>query len=268
MGNHYHLLIETPRANLDRIMRHINGVYTQRYNRLKRTDGSLFRGRYKAILVDKDAYLLQLSRYIHRNPAEVRGADDNIMNRYIWSSYLAYTNKAKPPAWLERSKTYQMLGQKQKYLGYKNFVEEGVDEDIKRFYNKGNIATVLGDREFKNQLLENEEEIQVSGELAQALSSREKPELIIKAVAKACGAKESYLLTKQVGRQKANEPRKLAMFCCQQFGDMSLKSIAALFGLRHEGSVSPAVDSVKKGLLEGEFGRRVKAIKKTLNIIK
>ena len=62
MNNHYHLLIETPRANLDRIMRHINGVYTQRYNRLKRVDGPLFRGRYKAILVDKDEYLLQLSR--------------------------------------------------------------------------------------------------------------------------------------------------------------------------------------------------------------
>lgn len=55
MNNHYHLLIETPIANLGRIMRHINGVYTQCYNRMKKTDGSLFRGRYKAILVDKDS---------------------------------------------------------------------------------------------------------------------------------------------------------------------------------------------------------------------
>ena len=74
MGNHYHLLVETPLGNLDRIMRHINGVYTQRYNRLKKTDGPLFRGRYKAILVDEDSYLLQVSRYIHRNPVEVKGA--------------------------------------------------------------------------------------------------------------------------------------------------------------------------------------------------
>lgn len=56
MGNHYHLLLETPHANLSRIMRHINGVYTQAYNRLKNTDGSLFRGRFKSILVDKEAY--------------------------------------------------------------------------------------------------------------------------------------------------------------------------------------------------------------------
>ena len=71
MQNHYHLLIQTPEGNISRSMRHINGVYTQRYNRLKRTDGSLFRGRYKAILVDSDAYLLHLSRYIHRNPIEL-----------------------------------------------------------------------------------------------------------------------------------------------------------------------------------------------------
>ena len=64
LTNHYHLLIETPKANLGRIMQHINGVYTQRHNVLGRTDGSLFKGRYKSVLVDKDAYLLQLSRYI------------------------------------------------------------------------------------------------------------------------------------------------------------------------------------------------------------
>ena len=68
MSNHYHLLVKTPEANLGRAMRHINGLYTQRYNRLKQTDGSLFRGRYKAILVEEDSYQLQLSRYIHRNP--------------------------------------------------------------------------------------------------------------------------------------------------------------------------------------------------------
>ncbi len=73
MGNHYHLLLETPDANLSRIMRHINGVYTQRHNRLKKSDGPLFRGRYKALLVDKDAYLLQLSRYIHRSPIDSYG---------------------------------------------------------------------------------------------------------------------------------------------------------------------------------------------------
>jgi len=84
MGNHYHLLVETPLANLGRIMRHINGVYTQRHNRLKKTDGPLFRGRYKSILVDEDAYLLQVSCYIHRNPLEVKRAASDALESHQW----------------------------------------------------------------------------------------------------------------------------------------------------------------------------------------
>ena len=68
MPNHYHLLIQTPDANLSRCMRHIDGVYTQRFNRAHDCDGPLFRGRYNSILVDEDSYLLELVRYIHRNP--------------------------------------------------------------------------------------------------------------------------------------------------------------------------------------------------------
>ena len=68
LSNHYHLLIQTPLGNLARFMRHINGVYTQRYNRIHKCDGQLFRGRYKAILVEEDRYLLELVRYIHHNP--------------------------------------------------------------------------------------------------------------------------------------------------------------------------------------------------------
>jgi putative transposase len=68
MSNHYHLLVKTPNVNLSCCMRHINGLFTQRHNRLKRIDGPLFRGRYRAILVDKDNYFLRVTRYIHRNP--------------------------------------------------------------------------------------------------------------------------------------------------------------------------------------------------------
>ncbi len=68
MPNHYHLCLRTPRGNLSRVMRHIDGLYTQRFNRGHRRDGSLFRGRYKAILVDADEYLLAVVRYVHLNP--------------------------------------------------------------------------------------------------------------------------------------------------------------------------------------------------------
>jgi len=77
MTNHYHLLVQTPAGNLSRRMRHINGVYTQRFNAAHGLDGQLFRGRYKAILVGEDNYLKQLVRYIHKNPVRanmVKGA--------------------------------------------------------------------------------------------------------------------------------------------------------------------------------------------------
>jgi REP element-mobilizing transposase RayT len=68
MPNHYHLLVQTPDGNLSRCFRHIDGIYTQRFNRRHDHDGSLFRGRYKALLIEAESYLLQLVRYIHRNP--------------------------------------------------------------------------------------------------------------------------------------------------------------------------------------------------------
>lgn len=68
MGNHYHLVLHTRQANLSRLMRHVNGVYTQAFNRRHGLVGHLFQGRFKAVLVDRDAYLLALCRYVERNP--------------------------------------------------------------------------------------------------------------------------------------------------------------------------------------------------------
>ena len=79
MTNHYHLLVETPDGNLSKGMRQLNGVYTQRFNAIHNRCGHVFQGRYKAIIVQKDAYLLELSRYIVLNPvhaAIVRAAGD------------------------------------------------------------------------------------------------------------------------------------------------------------------------------------------------
>ena len=72
MPNHYHLLIRTPQGNLSRFMRHVNGVYTQRFNKNNNYEGQLFKGRFKSILVYGDSYLLQLLRYIHRNPIRAK----------------------------------------------------------------------------------------------------------------------------------------------------------------------------------------------------
>lgn len=98
MGNHYHLLVQTPHANLSKGMRQLNGVFTQYSNRRHRRVGHLFQGRFKAILVDSDAYLLELSRYIVLNPLRakmVRRVQD-----WPWSSYRASVGLAPPEAFL------------------------------------------------------------------------------------------------------------------------------------------------------------------------
>jgi len=87
MGNHYHLLVETPEANLSKGMRQLNGMYTQNYNRNHNRVGHVFQGRYKAILVEKQSYLLELARYIVLNPVRVQMV--RVAGDWQWSSYRA-----------------------------------------------------------------------------------------------------------------------------------------------------------------------------------
>jgi len=149
MGNHYHLLVKTPQANLGRAMRHINGVYTQRHNRLRKTDGSLFRGRYKAICVEENSYQLQLSRYIHRNPLEAKFVDR--LENYPWSSYRYFTSSEKSPEWLYPFDIWAQLGARsKKYEKYRHFVELGNDDELIQLYSKTNQVPYLGSEAFRD----------------------------------------------------------------------------------------------------------------------
>jgi putative transposase len=93
MTNHYHLIIETPMGNLSSVMHYINGSYTNYINIKKRRSGHLFQGRYKAILIDRDRYLLELSRYLHLNPVRAKLVERP--EDYPYSSYSAYISKEK-----------------------------------------------------------------------------------------------------------------------------------------------------------------------------
>lgn len=99
MGNHFHMVLQTRRPNLSRLMRHLNGVYTQAFNRRHGLVGHLFQGRFKAILVDGDSYLLALCRYVERNPVAAglagRAAE------WPWSSAQAHLGAVPVPSWLD-----------------------------------------------------------------------------------------------------------------------------------------------------------------------
>lgn len=129
MDNHYHLLIETPEGNLSAGMRQLNGVYTQAFNRLHGRDGHLFKGRFKAILVEKESHLLELCRYIVLNP--VRAGMAAQPADYRWSSYLPTIGNAARPAFLA---TEWLLGNFSTSLAescrrYRNFVKEGMSNN-------------------------------------------------------------------------------------------------------------------------------------------
>ncbi len=98
MDNHYHLVLETPQANLSSAIRHVNGVYTQAFNRRHQRVGHLFQGRLKAILVQQEAYLLELCRYVVLNPVRAKMATRP--NQWRWSSYRTTSGEELAPPWL------------------------------------------------------------------------------------------------------------------------------------------------------------------------
>ncbi len=149
MSNHYHLLIRTKLPNLNLVMRHLNSIYTMRFNRDVKRDGPLFRGRYKSILVDKENYLLNVSRYIHKNPSTAKIVKDD--QRYPWSSYQYFNlKKNRKPEWLTTSEVLNYFnGSSEEYI---SFVEQGVDENTIKFYSAENIKSILGKKLFIKEI--------------------------------------------------------------------------------------------------------------------
>lgn len=149
MTNHYHLLIETPDANLSKGMRYLNGVYTQRFNRKHSRVGHVFQGRYKAILVDKNEYLQELSRYIVLNP--VRAGMVESAENWGWSSYRATAGMEFCPVWFDREWILSSFGRKEKTAikHYIQFVANGVQQPSP--WSKIKNQIYLGSDEFVNQ---------------------------------------------------------------------------------------------------------------------
>lgn len=126
MSNHYHLLIETPRANISRGMRHLNGIYTQSFNKQHKRTGHVFQGRFKAILVEKESHLLEVARYVVLNP--VRGKMAKHPGQWAWSSYRATAGEIASPAFLSTGWLLKQFDQQPKRarVSYQRFVDAGV----------------------------------------------------------------------------------------------------------------------------------------------
>jgi putative transposase len=148
MTNHYHLLVETPQANLSRTMKWINVSYAAYFNRKRNRKGHLFQGRFKSILVQADEYLKHLSRYIHLNP--LRAGMVNDISAYEWSSYPALSGRINAPKWLETSWLLGLFGSNRKKASqrYRDFVEKAAAEVIENPANDLVGGFILGDEGF------------------------------------------------------------------------------------------------------------------------
>ena len=152
--NHYHLLMHTPLGNLSRSMRHLNGVYTQKINRKYNTEGSLFKGRFKSILIEKESYLEELVRYIHTNPH--RAGLEKEIGQHRWTSHFAYMNRNKRPSWLKTEDVLLQFGEyeKEAMRQLDAFVKEKVPKELSALLNRIKWPAILGGEAFNADIRE------------------------------------------------------------------------------------------------------------------
>ena len=156
MSNHFHLIVETPKGNLSEFMRHFNISYTAAYNRRHNRVGHLYQGTFKAILIDADDYLLELSRYVHLNPVRVaayKGREDREkikdVQRYRWCSLGGYLGASQKQFWITYATVLSYLGGRRKK--YREFVIEAFGRStLRREEVKGQV--VLGEEDFVERI--------------------------------------------------------------------------------------------------------------------
>jgi REP element-mobilizing transposase RayT len=149
MSNHYHLLVRTKRANLKKAMQWFGTTYTRRFNNRNFKKGHLFQGRYKSILVQNDAYLMQLSCYIHRNP--LRAGIVRRLIDYKWSSYPIYAYGKKGPEWLTTQVILSYFKGADKHKQYREKVQKYAEEE-KRLLEDIHHGMILGAKKFVDKI--------------------------------------------------------------------------------------------------------------------
>lgn len=262
MGNHYHLLVRTPEGNLQRIMRHVNGVYTQYFNSSERRDGALFRGRYRAILVEAEAHWLELSRYIHRNPLEAGFVAD--LSDYPWSSYRAYVGLDPVPDWLTTEYILKGIGKRSVKKRYQAFVAGDTDEALARFYRQAKASPILGSDAFKAQVLAGQT-TDIDRPALRAARALPSVDHIVACTCRRLNVPEEEIWQPRRGRAVRSEARPIAMYLCQRVGAMTLSQIAQAFGLKSYAGAGTVIREARRRIgREPELGQAVEQIESDL----
>jgi len=208
MSNHVHLLIETPKSPVSKIMQLINFTYTRYFNRQHGKVGHLFQGRYKAILCDRDEYLLALVRYIHLNP--VRANIVSLPDEHLWSSHSEYLGLKKGLADTDRVLRLFSENVPQARLLYKGFIDEAVGAGRDESYYKTIDQQILGNEKFADE---------VGEKLAEPVKHRRKPSLqtVFKVVEEMTGVSREAI-TSRSRKSEVVFARSLLVGVCREVG--------------------------------------------------
>ena len=233
MDNHFHLVVRTLRGNLSEFMRHFNISYTSAFNRRHRRVGHLYQGRYKAILVDKDSYLVELSRYVHLNPVRIRPHHKRplqeqigLLERYRWSSLGGYWDGKKKQAIVTYDSVLEQMGHNRKK--YREFIIDGINSGYATPWDSVQGQVVLGEEKFVERV---KEELEAKGTKREQPGARQMqakaPVVVIKAVARYYGVKEQRLVGKRTGLR---DERAVALELIYRNGGIRQAEIGQLFG--------------------------------------
>jgi len=235
MGNHYHLLLETTQPNISSIMQYVNTSYTTYYNIKRKRCGHLFQGRYKSILVDADAYFLELTRYIHLNPVKAKIV--TVPEEYPWSSCKGYLSK-KGDGLIDkdRIKKYLDMG----IAGYINFMLKGMDSEYNPFKDVY-AGFLLGRVDFIKDKLKSLKERIEGKEFShkKELSAHLNEVDIIEAVAKHYRKSPEELI--EMKTRPATE-KKIAMYLLKRLTTLTNNQIGRIFGISFSAASKAAKD--------------------------
>ena len=259
MDNHYHLLARTRQANLKKAMQWFGTTYTQRFNRRHFRGGHLFQGRYKSIIIQNDAYLLQLSYYIHRNP--LRAGIVRRLADYRWSSYNVYAYGLTPPNWLATDLILdQFTGEQDCHRSYREKVQTYALEE-KHLFEDLRHGLILGSKHFVEKIRKKFAGEKPNSALPQQRQLSRNFDAIgyLRSGAQIFGCDVDYFISAKRLSGADKDNRDLLLYGIWKTGQFKNEKIGGLFGLSYSG-VSHAVKSAKLKLskrrhLQAKFDR-------------
>ena len=282
MGNHFHLLLETPEPNLISGMKWMLGVYSQGWNRRRQRCGHVFKGRYKSVVVNGEgahgSYFKIVADYIHLNPVRsgwVGGDTGKRLRSWRWSSFGAYAG-GKVPVWLETGRVLRAFRLSQDgrggkaYAGYlearaknkKGVVSDEALEQLRRGWYLGEVS--FGEKvlaAIKAAVGKERKRSSVGGAAAKAHDEAEAQRLVVEALAELGAPGDTAALT---GRGRWKEEKEMVAALVRRHTALANRRVAARLGTGHEVSVTRAVRRFRE---DPKAARRLKALERKLGII-